>query len=152
MEKMGGGGRGIAEEGMSNYIGREAIGGAIVDAVYNSVGVIHQYIFSYMLELLDTKYKEYCISILTAIANGRRKQTEISRSLRIKRGEVSKHLAQLTDLGFLSQSGVFYKIDDPMLEFWLKFVYQRRKEILVDGVFDRRRLFMADILSYIAAF
>jgi hypothetical protein len=39
-----------------------------------------------------------------------------------------------------------------MLEFWLKNVYQRRKDILVDGTFNRAGLYKEDLRSYIASF
>lgn len=141
-----------ANEKMTNYIDSDVIAGSILDLVYNSNGVIHQYLMNYLLDLLDTKYRESYISILVSIANLRNKQSEISRASKIKKSELSKHLLRLVELGLISKNGIFYKIDDAMLEFWLKFVYQRRKELLVDGLFNKARLFAEDIKSYIISF
>ena len=39
-----------------------------------------------------------------------------------------------------------------MLEFWLKFVYQRRRGLLIDGAIDRMAIFREDMRSYIMNF
>jgi len=63
-----------------------------------------------------------------------------------------KALIRLSELGLVSKNGVFYEIDDAMLTFWLKDVYQRRRQLLVDGTFDKMKLFSQEITSYISAF
>lgn len=142
----------IAEERLSNHIDIEVVLDTILDLVYNSNGVIHQYLLNFILDLVDAKYKETYLSILVAIANGQNKQPDISRHLRTKQGEMAKHLARLSELGFLSKHGTFYRIDDIMLEFWLKFVYQRRRSLLVDGAIDKKVIFKEDMRSYIMSF
>ena len=142
--------RSIAMEQMTSYIDKDIISKAILELIFNSGGAIHQYIFNFVLDILDTKYRELYISILVAIANGHNRQPEIGRALKIKQGELSNALGRLVELGLVSKNGIFYKIDDAMLGFWLKFVYQRRKEILVDGTFNKMRLFNEDIRAYIS--
>ncbi len=41
-------------------------------------------------------------------------------------------------------------IDDDILEFWLSHVYQRRKEMLIDGPIDKDSIFMEDINRFIS--
>lgn len=142
--------RSIAMEQMTSFVDKDIISKAILELIFNSGGAIHQYLFNFVLDLLDTKYREFYISILVAIASAHNRQLEISRALKIKHRELSNGLARLVELGLVSKNGVFYKIDDAMLGFWLKFVYQRRKQILVDGTFDKMRLFSEDIRSYIS--
>jgi len=142
----------IATGRMSNYIDMGIIADAILGLVYNANGVIHQYLLTFILDLLDSKYRDSYISILVSIAGGQNKQSEIARSLKTKQSEVSKGLVRLLELGLISKNGVFYKIDDVMLEFWLKFVYQRKKELLVDGVIDKMKLFGDEIRAYISNF
>jgi len=144
--------RAIAIERMSSYIGTEPIAKAVTDLVYNSGGAIHQYLVNFILELLDTKYKDQYLSIMVAIANGRNKQSEIARALKTKHGDLAKALVRLVENGLISKNGVFYKIDDAMLGFWLKHVYQMRKNLLVDGAFNKSALFEDDMRSYIALF
>jgi AAA+ ATPase superfamily predicted ATPase len=141
----------LAIENMTSCISNDITAAAIVDTVYNSGGAIHQYITNYILDLIDTKNKDLHLGVLAAIASGNNRQPDIARSIKVKQSEVSKALVLLCDKALISKNGAFYRIDDVMMEFWLKYVYQRRKEILVDGAFDRMRLFKDDISSYIAS-
>lgn len=141
-----------ATERMSNHVDTAVLGEAVMELVYNANGVIHQYLMNFILDLMDTQHRERYMSILTAIAGGRNKSIEIARSLRLKQSEVSKDLLRLSELGFISKNGVFHVIDDPILEFWLKFVYQKRRSVLVDGIFNRAELFNSQIMSYIDDF
>jgi len=125
---------------------------AILDLVYDANGVIHQYLFNYILSLLDTKYRDSHMEMMIEIARGNNVQSGIARSTRTKHGEVSKGLARLAELGLVAKNGIFYEIEDAMLAFWLRAVYQRRKDLLVDGTFDRMELFRKDIGAMISGF
>ena len=152
LDKIAARAKAVAIERMSSYIDKDVVSEAILELVYNASGSIHQYLLNYVLDLLDTKNKDRFLSIMVAISNGQNKQPDIARALRVKRGEVSKALVALQELALISKNGVFYKIDDVMLEFWLTFVYQRRKNMLIDGVFDKRGMFLEDIGSYVCGF
>jgi len=142
----------LSMERMTSYIGKEAVIDAVIDTVYNSGGPVHQYLMNYILDLVDTKHRDLHIGILVSIAAGNNRHPEIARALKTKQGEVSKALAHLAEKALLSKNGIFYKIEDVMLEFWLKNVYQRRKEILVDGTFNRLGLFKDDMSAYIDSY
>ncbi len=144
--------RAIATNRMSNYIDPDMVAQAIIEQIYDSNGTIHQYLLNFILDLLDTNHRDSYISILVAIASGKNKQQEIARSLKAKSGVVSKGLLRLAELGFISKNGIFYKIDDAVLDFWLKHVYKRKKEILVDDIFNRESLFKSEADQYIAGF
>ncbi|MDD5174522.1 MAG: ATP-binding protein [Candidatus Omnitrophota bacterium] len=142
----------IAHERMTNFIDSDIAVEVIIDLIYNANGVIHQYLLNFLLDLIDTKYKDRYLTILVSIASGRNKLSEISRNIRSKQADVSKDLLELSQLGFIQKSGVFYKIDDVVLAFWLKSVYQRRKEILVDGIFNRNDIFVSEMKRYLSDF
>ncbi len=144
--------REIAIERPSTCIDEGILVQAILEVVYHANGVIHQYLMNFVLSILDTKYHEEYLSILIAIAEGQNTQSRIARDLKTKHGDLSKSLARLMELGLLTKNGIFYEIEDVMLSFWLKSVYQRRKELLIDGTFDRMGLFRKDILAYIALY
>ncbi|MDD5422755.1 MAG: ATP-binding protein [Candidatus Omnitrophica bacterium] len=145
LDKIASRAKDLALERMSSYVDREVLGGAILDLVYNANGIIHQYLLNFILNLLDTRHRDNYISILVAIANGRNKQADIAHALKAKKTDISKGVDFLSELGLISKNGVFFRIDDAMLEFWLKYVYQRRKDLLVDGAFDKMALFAGDI-------
>jgi len=142
----------IARERMTSYVGEDIAVEAILRLVYDSGGSIHQYLTSFVLELLDSRSKDAYMAALTAISAGKNKQADIARALKMKRSDTAKLLGRLTEQGMISRCGVFYRIDDRMLAFWLRNVYERRKKILIDGAFDRVKLFSLDIKSLIASF
>jgi len=141
--------RSIAASRMSNYIDNDVIARAVLDEIYSSDGAIYRYLLNFILDLVDTRYRDKDIGILAAIASGKKKQQEIARSLKAKPSDISKCLTRLGELGFISKNGIFHKIDDGLLEFWLKHVYQRKKEMLVDDIFNRARLFEEEFGSYL---
>jgi len=152
LEKLVAAIKSIATERMSSYVSEEIAAEAILDLVYNANGIIHQYLLNFIFNLLDNKSKESYLSMLITLAMGHNKPVEIARSRKMKQGEVTKGLIHMIELGIVSKNGAFYKIDDVMLEFWLKYVYQRRKDLLIDGTFDKIALFTSDVRSYIANF
>lgn len=142
----------IAREKMTSYIGEEAVVEAILRLIYNSGGAVHQYLSSFVLELLDSRLKDIYMSALVAISEGKNKQADVARAIKMKQVDTSKLLLRLTEQGIVSKNGVFYRIDDHLLSFWLKNVYNRRRKILIDGAFDRMELFRDDIRSEMASF
>ena len=142
--------REIAIERPSTCIDEDIIAQAILDLIYHANGVIHQYLMNFVLSILDTKYRDGHLSILIAIAEGQNTQSKIARGLKTKHGDISKSLSRLMELGLLTKNGIFYEIEDVMLSFWLKSVYQRRKDLLVDGTFDRMELFRKEIMAHIS--
>lgn len=144
--------RDAALERMTNHIDRSIVAKALLEQVYESGGRIHQYLYNFILDLIDVKSRDEYIAVLTAIADSRNKLQLIARSLKMKPSEVSKALTRLSELGFISKNGVFYRIDDVVLDFWLKYVYKKRRDALVDDIFNRIMLFEDEAASYVDAF
>jgi AAA+ ATPase superfamily predicted ATPase len=144
--------RNMALERMSSHIDEEVIAGSILELVYNSCGTIHQYLLNFLLDMLDSRYRESEMAILMAIAGGRNKAADMARSAKTKRSELSKRLARLTELGLISRNGVFYTIDDRLLSYWLRSVYDMRKRTLIDTIFDRSHIFLEAIKAHIDSF
>ncbi|MFA6142251.1 MAG: ATP-binding protein [Candidatus Omnitrophota bacterium] len=142
----------IAAGKMSGHIEADAIADAIIELVYNANGAIHQYLINYLLSILDTKDKNFHMDVLISIASGINKQQEIARALKTKLQDTSKAVAHLSEIGLISKNGIFYEIEDAMLEFWLKNVYKRRRDLLIDGTFDKMTLFKKEVVSHIAGF
>jgi Mn-dependent DtxR family transcriptional regulator len=89
---------------------------------------------------------------LCSIACGYIKQREIARDLRKSYSDISHCLSRLIDLGLVSKNGVFYTISDTMLSFWLKHVYVRRQQMLVNYIVDKTRVYRDDIHAYVSDF
>ena len=144
--------RDLAADNMSDHVDIDVLTKAIVETTYDSNGVIHQYLMNFLLDLIDSRSRERYVAVLTSIANGCNKLSNIARSIKAKQSDVSKDLTALSDLGLISKSGIFYKIDDSLLNYWLGKVYQKRKNLLVDGIFNRTELFTLQVKNHINSF
>lgn len=142
----------VATDNLSTYIDIDVLTEAIVETVYDSNGVIHQYLMNFLLDLIDSRLRERYMAVLTSITNGCNKLSDIAKSVKAKQADVSKDLAALADLGLVSKNGIFYKVDDSLLNYWLGRVYQKRKNLLVDGIFNRAELFTAQVKGYMNDF
>ncbi len=141
-----------AIERMTSYVDGDIVADALLELVYNPSGTIHQYLMSYLLELLDSKSKDLHIEILISIASGRNSAPEIAKILHIKQAVATDALQRLSEQGLVTKSGTFYIIEDLMLNFWIKHVYDRKKKLLVDGSIDKISIFRNDIRNYVAEF
>jgi hypothetical protein len=137
---------------MSNHIDKKVVSRALLEQVYESGGRIHQYLLNFILDLVDVKSREEYVSILTAIARGKNKLQLIAKSVKMKTVDTSKALIRLTELGFISKNGVFYKIDDIVLDFWLKYVYRKRRTELIDDIFNRTKIFEEDANLFVSSY
>lgn len=142
----------IASEKMTNSLDKDIVARAIVELVYNSDGVIHQYLTNYLFGLIDTKSRDNSMALLTSIACGARRYADIAKNSAVRQKDAADILPRLAAGGIISKNGSYYNIEDPMLAFWLRDVGRMRRSLLVDGAFDKERLFLADILSLIGAF
>lgn len=144
--------REAATERMTNYIGTDIAAQAIIASVYTSDGPIHRYLMNYLLDLIDSRYKDFYTGVLAAIASGHTRTPAIAKALKATQGEVAKAVDYLLERALISKKGAFLRIEDLLFEFWLTFVYRRRREMLVDGTIDRAELFRGDIDAYIKTF
>ena len=143
--------RDAALEAMTTHIDQQAAARAIARAVYRADGRINQYLFNYLLHLMDTASRDTQFDVLAAIADGHRTHTDIARSLKIKQTDASRALTALLDAGLIIKNGSFHVCDDSLMAFWLVHAWRRRKEMLVDGAIDKDTLFTEDIAAFMSA-
>ena len=123
----------------------ELISQALESEIFNSRGILNQYLTNRINKFLEGRGTTTYISILLAIANNRSKLSEIAKSMRKKSADLSKQIMKLIEMDFIRKCGVFYKLNDPILSFWLKSVYQRRQMGLISEVFSKSEDFREDV-------
>lgn len=112
----------------------------------------------------ELREPRYYFSLLQAIAQGKRKLSEIVNATGIQQPIANKYLGVLSDLDIVerevpitedkplkSKKGL-YKIKDEFFQFWFRFVFPRRAELEmdnVDRVIGRIKREMSDYLSFI---
>lgn len=120
---------------------------AIKELVFDRNGVLHEEPSRLLIDDLNSVVQAN--SLLTLIANGCHKISEIAARIQIPSTSLIRPLSNLIDLGYIKRELPFgeslkstkrtlYKIHDPFLLFWYKFVQQNKSLLerdLVDEVY-----------------
>ncbi|MFH1457724.1 MAG: ATP-binding protein [Candidatus Omnitrophota bacterium] len=94
--------------------------------IFDSTGILHQRFSNYIKRFLDTHYSNDYLSILYLISSGRNKIKDIAHILRKTRKDLASRINHLLEIDTLTRSGDFLKLNDRVLAFWLRFVYQEK--------------------------
>lgn len=70
--------------------------------------------------------------ILISLSAGRMKIAELADSLGVRQSVLSGRVNRLLELGIVAKNGNFFFIPDRVFRYWLKFVYQKRRNFLED--------------------
>jgi Cdc6-like AAA superfamily ATPase len=123
-----------------NYAGRAIDSRAVKDALFNlltkETGLLNEK-FNNIIEprLRNESTKLDSISmveILIAIANNYNKLTFIAKQLQTTNQKIKPRLAKLVEQELIIKNSSFYRINDPLFELWLKFVFSKRLNRLSD--------------------
>ncbi len=115
---------------MECFLGQKTVQEAVVKSILSTNGLL----FAEPSFLLREELKESVIydSILTTIASGRTRLSEIASEIGIETGLCSTYIKVLMNLGFIRKESpigektrkTFYRLDDFFLLFWFRFVYR----------------------------
>jgi hypothetical protein len=120
---------------------------AIKELVFDRNGVLHEEPSRLLIDDLNSMVQAN--SLLVLIANGCHKLSEIAARIQIQSTSLIRPLSNLIDLGYIKRELPFgeslkstkrtlYKINDPFLLFWYKFVQQNKSLLerdLIDEVY-----------------
>ncbi|MCK4851587.1 MAG: hypothetical protein KAS86_00595, partial [Candidatus Omnitrophica bacterium] len=113
---------------------KECLLDALAGLLYESDGIFNQYFTNNINFFLEKKTRKKFIPVLVSLARG---NTTIS-SMRDERGKADRELGEklhkLQKMDLISKSGVFYKIQDRLFEFWLRNVYDLKASAMVDDL------------------
>ncbi len=114
---------------------------AMEKTIFNSKGCIFQYLNSTLEAVRREKSHEMLTMILLTVARGASRLKDISKKLRKRPGDISRHLGDLIALNILYRNGSFFKFVDNMFGFWLHSVYQKKRSSIISYMPDRVRAF-----------
>lgn len=142
----------IATEKKLGKVPLELIAQTLEDEIFNSRGILNQYLRNLIDQLLECRGFETYLSILLACADGHEKLSEIAKSIKKKVNDISKPVAKLIELDLIERHGSFYRIRDPILKFWLKSVYKRRKMSFIPAILGESEEFRQDAREMVLRF
>ncbi|HNX91511.1 MAG TPA: ATP-binding protein [Candidatus Omnitrophota bacterium] len=105
---------------------------ALSELLYESEGILNQYFTNNVNFFLETKSRKGFLPVILSLAKGNCKVKAIKNDLNKSESEIIDKLHKLEFMDLVYRSGVFYKIEDKLFEFWLKSVYAPKMESVVD--------------------
>jgi len=132
---------------------------AIKELIFDRDGILHNEPQRLLLD--DLRSPVQAQSLLSLIANGCHRLSEIAARIGKPAGSLSRPLSNLIDLGYVKRELPFqestkstkrslYKLEDPFLLFWYRYVQKYQsllEQDLIDAVFDD---FKADFSLHVA--
>jgi len=94
--------------------------------IFEPTGILNQRFSNYLKRFLSLSHSQDYLGILYSIANGHNKIRDIAHNLHLTKKDINLKINCLLELGAISRSGDFLKINDRVFSFWLKFVYQEK--------------------------
>lgn len=137
--------------GIPHYINKLNVIGNLDRALLNNLFDTSAYLFEEPSNLLKQELREPAVynSIITAIAEGASRMSEISSKIGLESSACSKYISVLSSIGILSKvtpvtekpgRKTGYALNDPFFGFWYRFVPQNITAIAsgrMDGIYDR---------------
>jgi hypothetical protein len=128
--------------------GHATLMGAAKELLFDRNGPLHEEPARLLMD--DAQSSVQANSLLSIIANGCNKISEIAARLQIQSTSLARPLSNLIDLGYIKREIPFgesikttkrslYKINDPFLSYWHKFIQPNRSLLemgLIDEVYD----------------
>jgi predicted transcriptional regulator len=105
---------------------------AIEDMLRKRWGVLSRHFDLILDQIASGKGNVVVSRILLSLAGGRQKIGELSASLNLKQASVSGRVTRLVELGVVAKNGNYFYIADRLFKYWLKFVYNKRRRVIVD--------------------
>ncbi len=118
---------------------------SIEEAMYKDHGILNQYFNNKYHVFFDTKHTNLYPQILLAIAQGKKKPSQIGACLNKKTPEINRYLNKLIQSDVINKKGVFNSINDPLLVYWLKFVFYRKQNSFNKDIYNCAAAFEGEI-------
>lgn len=103
---------------------------AIENIIFNSWGVISRHFELQINSLTSSKSAGLTADLLGALAQGKHKISDLGISLRLKPSQVNPRVNALQDANIIERNGNYYHIKDKLFSYWIRYVHQRRRQVI----------------------
>lgn len=115
-------------------------------------GILHQRFSNYIKCFLDYPYSNDYLSILYLVSAGCNKPKDIAHKLARSQKETALRVNHLLETDVITRSGDFLKINDRVLSFWIRFVYEEKQHSLTFDAKNQKVLFRQKLEEIIQEF
>lgn len=118
---------------------------AIENCLFNKWGILSRHFELTINGLIQSKGQQTMGSVLIALANGKHKLNEIAQMAGIKQSIALLKLNQLIEVGLVSKNGNFFLIEDKLLKYWIKYVFEKRLKAIEPYPENQRKEFHEEV-------
>lgn len=118
---------------------------ALANVLYSSDGILNQYFMNNINFFLEKKSRKTFIPILISMSRGNSKIKTINSRLAKPCRDLGDRLNTLQSMDLVDNSGIFYKIQDNLFEYWLKHVYSLKIDSIIDDMDIKYHEFMKTV-------
>ncbi|MEW6170703.1 MAG: ATP-binding protein [Candidatus Omnitrophota bacterium] len=129
----------------NNVIDSDIVINGLENILFDNLGMLNLRFLHYLDKLIGTKGTSDYLSILFSIANGHNKLKDIAFIIHKQRKDISIKINRLLELDVISKTGDFFKINDRLFCFWLKYVYQEKLNAMSFDTKASRQIFIRKI-------
>ncbi|MFH1459591.1 MAG: hypothetical protein ABIG64_04380 [Candidatus Omnitrophota bacterium] len=142
----------ISLEKNSGKINEEIFLKSLEELMHQNHGIINQYFYNKYRVLLNKSGSNLFPSILQAIADGKKKPSQIASYLAKKTPEVNRYINKLIEKDIITKKGIFTHINDPLFACWIKFVFSRDQDSFDMNIYGATKKFEDDLARILAEF
>ncbi len=124
----------LAKRGDVKRDDKECMLDAFAELLYSADGILNQYFTNNMSFFLEKKSRKKFIPVLVSLAKGNSTIKAVQDDLGRADKDMSGKLRRLQHMDLVYNSGVFYRIDDKLFEYWLRNVYALKTRSEIDDL------------------
>ena len=125
---------------------------AIENVLFHPWGVLSRHFEIMVNQLIYFKNNRAMSSILIALANGKHKLKEISQQFGLKPAVLNQRITRLIEAGVIVKNGSVFHFQDKFLRYWIKYVLQKRLQVIDLNPDKQRKDFREDLNRTITNF
>lgn len=135
----------ISKDNINNTITHTNFTDTLEELLFEESGLLNQKFSNYL-----RRFNESCniydySSMLYLIASGHNRIKDIAHILHKQKNDILQKINYLLEIDTLTRNGDFFKINDRVFSFWLRFVYKERVDTLNFDVMEKKDIFKSRI-------
>jgi len=142
----------IAKTKAYDSIPEKCIIDALLEELFMEKGAVYSHIEEFIEGSLEKSGFPTYIEILTAIAEGNYRVSQIARYSNIEMTSLTRPLRKLIELSLIRKKASKYLLIDSMLGLWLKYVYRLKEDSYIPELDFRLREFKSQVSQMISEF
>ncbi len=118
---------------------------ALENTIFNPWCVLGRHFDFIINQLCIGKGNRNVAAILLTLANGKHKLKDIMAATGLKKTFLTQKLSHLKEVGLVVKNGLFYHLEDKLLRYWIKYVFEKRMNAVDLKLEKLRREFQEEI-------